>query len=111
LLLCATLSFLPVAQQKSSFRRHRCNVIPLKNASFVSRFTDYVAYLVGSKWNDDANGLTKWGFIRDELLDASNTMLEFSRRHQPDWFTKAEDLLRPLIVKCNKLFFSVVEVP
>ena len=27
-----------------------------------------------------------------------------SRRHQSDWFTEAEDVLRPLIDKCNKLF-------
>ena len=61
--------------------------------------------------NDDADGLTKWTFIRDGLLDASNTMLGFSRRHRPDWFAEAEDMLRPLFDKCNKLFFAVAEVP
>jgi len=84
LLLCATLSFVPVAQVKSSCRCHRFNAVPLKNASFVSRFTDHVLYLVRSKWNDDADELTRWGLIRDELLDASGKMLGFSRRHQPD---------------------------
>ena len=67
-------------------------------------FTDHVVGLVRSKWNDDADGLTKWNCIREGLLDASNTLLGLSRRHQPDWFTEAEDVLRPLIDKRNKLF-------
>ena len=104
LLLCATLGFIPVVQRKSSCRSRRFNVVPLKNATFVSRYTDRVVSLVRSNWNDDADGLTKWNIIRDRLLDASNTMLGLSRRHQPDWFTKAEDVLRPLIDKRNKLF-------
>jgi len=65
LLLCATLSFVPVAQRKSSHRRHKFNVGPLKNTNFVSKFTDHVVGLVRSKWNDDADGLTKWNCIRE----------------------------------------------
>ena len=59
----------------------RFNVVPLKNATFVSWFTDRFVSLVRSNWNDDANGLTKWNVIRDGLLDVSNTMLGLSRRH------------------------------
>ena len=73
--------------------RHRFNVGHLKNTNFVFKFTDYVVGLVGSKWNDDADGLTKWNCIREGLLEASNTLLGLSRRHQLDWFTEAEDVL------------------
>jgi len=75
LLLCGTFSFVPVAQQKSSCRCHRFNVLPLRNAGFVSPFTDHVVHLVKSSWNEDADGLTKWKTIKDGLLEASNTML------------------------------------
>ena len=71
LFLCATLSFIPIVQQNSSCRSHRFNVVPLKNATFVSQFTDHVVSLVRS---NDVDGLTKWNIIRDGLLDASNTM-------------------------------------
>jgi len=51
-------------------------------------------------------GLTKWKTIniKGGLLEASNTMLGLSRRHQFDWFTESEDILRPLIDRRNKLF-------
>ena len=65
------MSFVPVAQWKSSSRRCRFNVVSLKSITFVSQFTDHVVCLVRSKWNDDTDG----------LLDASNTMLGLSRRH------------------------------
>jgi len=43
--------------------RLRVNVIPLKNVSFVSWFTDHVVYLVRGKWNNDVNDLPKWGLL------------------------------------------------
>jgi len=104
--LCATLSFLPVSQRKSSCRRCRFNILPLRNAGFLSQFADRVVYLVKSGWNEDTDGLTKWKNIKDGLLEASNSMLGLSRRHQPDWFSKSEEILRPLIDRHNK-FFSV----
>ena len=48
-LLCATLSFIPVARKKSSCRHRRFNVIPLKNTTFVSQFTNHVVHLVRSR--------------------------------------------------------------
>ena len=104
LLFYATLSFVPVAQRKSSHRRRRFNILPLMNAGFVSQFTDRVVYLVKTSRNEDAYGLTKLKIVKDGLLEASNTMLGLSRRHQPDWFTESEDILGPLIDRCNKLF-------
>ena len=83
--------------KKSLCRHCRFNVIPLKNTTFVSQFTDHVVHLVKSRWNDNDDGLTKWSVVRDGLLDASTTMFGLSRRHQPDWFTEVEDMLRPLI--------------
>ena len=46
--------------------------------------------------------------VRDLLLDTNTTMLGLSGRHHPDWFTGAEDVLRLLINKRNKLFSLVV---
>ena len=93
----------PVVQQKSSCRHHSSTKI----ATFVSWLTEHVAvYLVRSKWKDDADGLTKWSLFRDGLLNVNNTMLGFNRRHQPDWFTEAEDVLRPLIDKSFLLWLE-----
>jgi len=65
----------------SSCRYRKFNVVPLKNTSFVSQFADDIVYLITGKWNNDADGLAKWGLVRDGLLDASDKMLGFSRRH------------------------------
>ena len=46
LLLCTTLSFVPVAQRKSSHRHHRFNVGSLKNTNFVSKFIDYIELMM-----------------------------------------------------------------
>ena len=44
------------------------NVFPLKNTTFASQFVDCVVHLVKSRWDDDADGLTKWSVVRDGLL-------------------------------------------
>jgi len=64
LLLCAILSFVPVAQRKSSCRHYRFNVLPLRNVGFVSQFTDHVVYLVKSSWNEDADGVSSGNLLR-----------------------------------------------
>ena len=76
----------------------------MKNTTFASQFVDRVVHLVKSRWDDDADGLTKWNVVRDGLLDASTTMLGLSKRYQPDWFVEAENVLRPLIDRRNNLF-------
>ena len=103
LLLCATMSFIPITHKKSSCRHCRFNVFPLRNTTFASQFVDHVVNLVKSRWDDDADGLTKWSVVRDGLLDASTAMLGLSKRYQPDWFVEAEDVLRLLIDKRNNL--------
>ena len=60
LLLCATMSFIPVTHKKSSCRHRRFNVFPSKNTTFASQFVDHVVlHLVKSRWDDDADGLNK----------------------------------------------------
>jgi len=55
----------------------------------VSQFTDHVVYLVrGVNGIMMADSVTKWDLIRDGLSDAIDKMLQFSRRHQCDWFTE-----------------------
>ena len=104
LLLCATMSFIPVTHKKLSGRHRRLNFFPLRNTTFASRFVDRVVHLVKSRWDDNADGLTKWSVVRDGLLDASTKMLGLSKRYQPDWFVEAGDVLRLLIDKRNNLF-------
>ena len=77
-LLCATLSFIPVARKKSSCRHRRFNAIPLKNTTFVSQFTNHVVHLVRSRWNDVPDGLTKWSVVRDVLLGASTVFIRIT---------------------------------
>ena len=98
------MSFIPVTHKQSSCRCRRFNVFPLKDTTFASQFVDHVVHMVKSRWDDDADGLTKWSVVRDGLLVASTTMLGLSKIYQPDWFVEAEDVLRPLIDKRNNLF-------